>query len=119
MSKYQTKPVEIEAVQWLNKKIYEPWFCEAEAAGVIRLHGDELSITTLEGVMRANRGDYIIKGLVGEFYPCKPEVFEMKYEPVDESETGKLKRHFQAWARSVRESVRVNPPVPEPTNVKC
>lgn len=36
--------------------------------------------TTLEGDMRANIGDFIIKGLKGEFYPCKPEIFHMKYE---------------------------------------
>jgi hypothetical protein len=39
-------------------------------------------IPTLEGDMRANEGDYIIRGIKGEFYPCKPDVFEASYEPV-------------------------------------
>lgn len=40
-------------------------------------------IHTLEGIYRASVGDYIIKGVRGEFYPCKPDIFEMTYEPVD------------------------------------
>jgi hypothetical protein len=40
-------------------------------------------IETLEGNMLANKGDYIIKGVKGEFYPCKPDIFEMSYESVD------------------------------------
>ena len=42
----------------------------------------QLLIHTLEGVMRANFGDWIIRGVKGEFYPCKPEIFEATYEPV-------------------------------------
>ena len=42
-----------------------------------------LDINTLEGVMKAMPGDWIIKGVKGEFYPCKPDVFEATYEPVD------------------------------------
>lgn len=44
----------------------------------------ELTIPTLEGDMVARHGDYIIKGTEGEFYPCKPSVFERKYEAVEE-----------------------------------
>jgi hypothetical protein len=43
-----------------------------------------LYITTLEGVMRADKGDWIIKGVKGELYPCKPDIFEMTYEQVYE-----------------------------------
>ena len=43
---------------------------------------EELEIETLEGVMKANKGDWIIKGVKGELYPCKPDVFEMTYEKV-------------------------------------
>jgi hypothetical protein len=43
-------------------------------------------IETLEGVMRAEVGDWIIRGVKGEFYPCKPDIFAATYEPVDESE---------------------------------
>jgi len=44
---------------------------------------EELEIETLEGTMKANKGDWIIKGVKGELYPCKPDVFEMTYEQVD------------------------------------
>jgi len=45
--------------------------------------GETLCIATLEGTMTASMGDWIIRGLRGEFYPCKPDVFAMKYEPVN------------------------------------
>ena len=47
---------------------------------------NQVKITTLEGVMLGNVNDYIIKGVKGEFYPCKPDVFEQTYDLVDESE---------------------------------
>ena len=43
---------------------------------------EEVEIETLEGVMKANKGDWIIKGVKGELYPCKPDVFEMTYKKV-------------------------------------
>ncbi|WP_306802689.1 hypothetical protein [Heyndrickxia coagulans] len=42
-----------------------------------------LTIETLEGELKANKGDYIIKGVQGEFYPCKPDIFEKTYEPAE------------------------------------
>ena len=45
---------------------------------------EELEIETSEGVMKANKGDWIIKGVKGELYPCKPDVFKMTYEEVEE-----------------------------------
>ena len=48
-----------------------------------------LYIETLEGDHKANKGDYIIKGVKGEFYPCKPDIFEMSYEEVTEEKEGK------------------------------
>jgi len=45
--------------------------------GIIKIH-------TLEGVMTANIGDYIVKGIKGEFYPCKPDIFAETYEPVND-----------------------------------
>ena len=81
MAKYRKKPVVIEAVQFNNSAdIHE--FCGAkvrEPVGEIYLE-----IETLEGVMRANIGDWIIKGIFGEFYPCKPDIFEKTYELVEE-----------------------------------
>lgn len=88
--KYVTKPVEIEAIQWTgyNKEEIRN-FCEevAKFSLVKYLHDEKpsywtLKIETLEGTMKAETGDYIIKGLRGEFYPCKPDVFHVKYKPV-------------------------------------
>ena len=62
MAKYRKKPVVIEAYQT----------------------DTEMDIVTLEGVMHADAGDYIITGVKGEQYPCKPDIFEQTYEPVDE-----------------------------------
>lgn len=88
MNKFRKKPVVVEAVQWLNRQIVCPpgpeWFVDAERAGIIRLHGDTLSIKTLEGTMEAAVGDWIIRGVKGELYPCKPDIFAATYDPVDE-----------------------------------
>lgn len=91
--KYRKKPVVIEAVQ----------FTEAIAAQVLidgqpgpfglsaggnyhperrEIHSASISIPTLEGTMRVDLGDWIIKGVKGELYPCKPDIFEQTYEPV-------------------------------------
>lgn len=61
MAKYRKKPVEVEAVGPIEEVEY---------------------IETLEGVMKADVGDYIITGVKGERYPCKPDIFEATYEPV-------------------------------------
>lgn len=83
MAKYRKKPVVIEAVQWTGRQITWPaWFLEAEQAGVIQLAGDALQIITLEGPLRASIGDWVIRGVKGELYPCKPDIFEATYEPV-------------------------------------
>lgn len=80
MAKYRKKPVVVEAVQFANSAdIHE--FCKDKAREPVGK--DYLEIETLEGVMRANKGDYIIKGVAGEFYPCKPDIFEQTYEPVE------------------------------------
>lgn len=50
---------------------------------LILVNPSQLFITTLEGIMTANIGDYIIRGVKGEFYPCKPDIFEATYEQVD------------------------------------
>lgn len=75
MKTYRKKPVVIEAVQW-NKNIDEM----KSFMGVIVVQADKLLIGTLEGTMTANIGDFIIKGVNGEFYPCKPDIFEKTYE---------------------------------------
>jgi hypothetical protein len=86
MHQFRKKPVVIEAVQWLNRKIVCPpgplWFAAAEERGVIQLAGDVLYIKTLEGEMRADPGDWIIRGVNLELYPCKPDIFAKTYEAV-------------------------------------
>ena|SRR5690554_825507 len=78
--KYRTKPVVIEAIQFNGENQGDV----AEFMGeMIRTNFfPDILIETLEGTMKANIGDYIIKGVKGEFYPCKPDIFEMTYEPV-------------------------------------
>ncbi|WP_145333341.1 potassium-transporting ATPase subunit KdpA [Paenibacillus xylanexedens] len=82
MPKYRKKPVVIEAVQFNIGDPQPEWFTGAIFNGVIQVFDDHATITTLEGVMTANLGDYIIKGVQGEIYPCKPEIFRATYETV-------------------------------------
>lgn len=81
--KYRKKPVVIEAVQWDGQNFMEiDEFVTAEHDTFSRW--GIVKIPTLEGVMVASEGDYIIKGVNGEFYPCKPDIFEKTYELVGE-----------------------------------
>lgn len=92
MPKFRKKPVAIEAIQWNGKnfkniakfignenqsKLYQ-------FGKVIKPNKDkfELYIFTLEGKHKANPGDWIIRGVKGEYYPCKPNIFELTYEKV-------------------------------------
>lgn len=83
--KYRKKPVVIEA--WLadkNTRMPE-WLVRAESEGLIYFHDKNVMISTLEGIMQAKYGqDYIIKGIEGEIYPCKKDIFEKTYEPFHE-----------------------------------
>lgn len=84
MAKYRKKPVVIDAAKWVGHN-------EAEIISFItvahEIHTDAIhsiiKIHTLEGVMEASLGDYIIKGVNGEFYPCKPDIFDKTYVKVD------------------------------------
>lgn len=78
--KYRKKPVEIEAVLWSGFNYEE--VCELGDKKVQR-SGNNLLIYTLEGTMIASLGDYIIKGVSGELYPCKPDIFKLTYEKVE------------------------------------
>lgn len=99
MARYRKKPVVIEAVRWMNVKIICPpgpdWFAEVEDIGIINLAGDTLWIKTLEGEMQARPGDWVIRGIKGEIYPCKDEIFQMTYEPV-EDDSGDITDAFEA-----------------------
>ena len=82
---YRKRPVVIEAVQWDGKNIDEVMeFMGKDFEFSFYPDGVtvDLTINTLEGDMHASVGDYIIKGVDGEFYPCKPDIFERTYEEV-------------------------------------
>lgn len=85
--KYRKKPVIIEAIIWRGLNISEAVaFCGAEQLDIKGQFPGPLKIQTLEGTMEANIGDYIIKGVKGEVYPCKPDIFEMTYEEVGDND---------------------------------
>ena len=79
--KYRKKPVIIEAIQWNGENLSE---IDQFTRGKVKNHGLVLIIPTLEGDMYASLSDYIIKGVNGEFYPCKPYIFAKTYEEVTE-----------------------------------
>lgn len=85
--KYRKKPVVIEAIKWDGTNSDEIMkFSNATKTEDNRTFSTDdrvLVIRTLEGNMYANIGDWIIKGVHGEFYPCKPDIFEKTYEPVE------------------------------------
>ena len=82
--KYRKKPVVIEAFRWTvgEDQTEDPiWFVDAINRGDILFSSNgNMVIKTLEGWMYAISGDYIIKGIKGELYPCKPDIFEASYE---------------------------------------
>jgi len=80
--KFRKKPVIIEAVQWTGNNFDEVKEFVNTSAIAKETTTDCLLVRTLEGVMRASVGDWIIKGVHGEFYPCKPDIFEQTYKPV-------------------------------------
>lgn len=96
MAKYRKRPVEIEAIEWTgkNKREMFDFLTNGEKKDeYMTAHGENfvidhtavrggLVIKTLEGNHLANIGDYIIKGVAGEFYPCKSDIFNATYERV-------------------------------------
>lgn len=96
MAKYVKKPVAIEAIKWEGQQELEAlpvWIQEAIKEQTvwfgINSHSDTtpvMLIETLEGIHKAQVGDYIIQGVKGELYPCKPDIFDATYEEVLDSE---------------------------------
>ena len=91
MSQYRKKPVVIEAIQW-NGNNFDDIKNFANSKVRYYSHYDHneyyedkstLKINTLEGDHKCSIGDYVIKGVKGEIYPCKPDIFEMTYELVN------------------------------------
>jgi hypothetical protein len=88
VARYRKKPVVIEAIRyegdaaaviaWVNSHVPED-----EDPAVWEEDGPCIQIMTLEGTMRADPGDWIIRGVKGEFYPCKPDIFDATYEPAE------------------------------------
>ena len=95
MKRYVKKPIVIEAVQYNGNNVQEILnFCGGTSVVVGML--SEITIKTLEGPLHVSEGDFIIKGVEGEFYPCKPDIFEKSYDLVEKGmmetlpkETGK------------------------------
>lgn len=83
MPKFQKKPVVIEARRWsgANAVPLLDWINAHEDDRTAFQDGSSLIIPTLEGNHEASLGDWIIQGVAGEFYPCKPDIFEATYEP--------------------------------------
>lgn len=93
MSKFRKKPVEVEAVKvvdlirakdsghWPNVEIPH-WAIDANHEGVLEIYGINVEIVTLEGTMTGDIDDWIIQGVKGELYPCKPDIFAATYDPV-------------------------------------
>lgn len=102
MAKYRKKPVVIEAVQFVAGE-QDHAFAADVVAGIVRYPEDgTMLIRTLEGVMVAQPGDWIIRGVNGELYPCKPDIFAKTYEdagPDVPQEFGfkKLVSRFLSW----------------------
>jgi hypothetical protein len=82
MPKYRKKPVEIEAIQWDGENTTEILAFCSDCYSYLRNDLPVLAINTLEGNMTASIGDYVIKGIKGEFYACKPDVFLLTYDQV-------------------------------------
>jgi len=86
IKKYRKKPVEIEAIQYIGNNVEEVE--EFVGNQLLRYNNTQeendysLGIPTLEGIMKASVGDYIIRGVRNEFYPCKPEIFRIIYDEV-------------------------------------
>ena len=99
VKKYRKKPVTIEAMQLTRHNACEIAEWGGENVFVVYIVGERfdhekaINIRTLEGVMEANPGDYIIKGVQGEFYPCKPDIFAATYEVPTNNETAADEHH--------------------------
>jgi hypothetical protein len=82
VAKFRKKQVEVEAFRWGTDK-QPAWFQKAVSAGKVQVEGSIAFIETLEGKMRADKGDWVVRGVQGELYPCKPDIFDQTYEPAE------------------------------------
>lgn len=100
MPKFRKRPVVIEAIQWTGENLaqvlsftgkhpkWKEWFRDFDAYEAhVRADRCVFKILTLEGTMEASPGDWIIRGVNGEHYPCKPDIFDKTYERADDATT--------------------------------
>jgi hypothetical protein len=78
--RYRKKPVVIDAIRWTGENRDE---VEAWSGGEIECVGHVAVVHTLEGEMRGDVGDWLIRGVQGEYYPCKDDIFLATYEPAE------------------------------------
>ena len=85
MAKFRKKPVVIEAVQWTGDNLAElENFMDRWIDRTLEVeYGNQIVVRTLEGNMRAHVSDWIIRGVQGEFYPCKADIFAATYEAAE------------------------------------
>ena len=97
--KYRKKPVIIDAIQWNGDNLSEVICFTDGSIGNNRqiqktswkeyrelVKNEGFKVYTLEGIMNVNIGDFVIRGVKGELYPCKPDIFELTYELIDKEE---------------------------------
>ncbi|EGT3845482.1 hypothetical protein I5976_16960 [Clostridioides difficile] len=110
MAKFKKKPVEVEAFK-LGYDVEPKWFIENDRVCNFiqeKCIGGNVScdLETLEGTMRANKGDYIIQGVKGEIYPCKADIFEMTYQKVEYRGKNKLSTEMTLDSTNFQENIK-------------
>ena len=125
--KFRKKPVVIEAIQFFDQAEELINIQEFMGGGDLTIDykdvdDPKLKIETLEGTMNASLGDWIIKGVNGELYPCKPDIFEKTYESVDVPESFldrviKEKAELAERTSKLKDFIENNPKFDELTNI--
>lgn len=81
LTRFRKRPVEVEAVQWTGGNVEDVRAFGGDDIGYHHSTTGTLYIETMEGTMKALPGDWIIRGVQGEYYPCRPDIFKATYEP--------------------------------------
>ena len=100
MGTYRKRPLAVEAIQFVEENFETVQkFCPYAAGPFTDGEGGRMyfEIPTLEGTLRASDGDYIIRGAAGEFYPCKPDIFEQTYDPVEDVSLSEVADFVSKW----------------------
>jgi hypothetical protein len=83
VSKFRKKPVVVDAILWRGNLVDAEALGSYQGAIIQHFTEDAIDIETLEGTMRCEVGDYLIRGIKGELYPCKADIFEASYEAIE------------------------------------